>query len=95
MPIVHTCDRRARALVLAVALPTRLAAPAQDEHVAAARRAALVKAHVLVEAARARVRPVHIQLDRHRRRRARRARALDELEQRARIAAAAVGGSDV
>ena len=95
MPIIHTCDRRAHALALAVALPTRLATPAQDEHVAAARRAALGKAHMLVEAARARVCPVHVQLDRHRRRRARRARVLDELQQCARVAAAAVGGGDV
>ncbi len=58
MPMVHTCDRRARAPALAVALPTWLAAPAHDNHVAAARRTALGKARVLVEAARARVRPV-------------------------------------
>ena len=51
---------------------TRLAAPAHHEHVAAARRTALGEAHALVEAARARVRPVHVELDRHRRRRARR-----------------------
>lgn len=58
--------QQCRALALAVALGTRLAAPAHHEHVTAARRTALGEAHALVEAARARVRPVHIELDRHR-----------------------------
>jgi hypothetical protein len=72
-----------------------LAAPAHHNHVAAARPASLHKPHALVEAARARIRLVYIELDRRRRRRARRARALDEIEQRARVAELAVGGGDV
>ena len=93
---MHPDGGAPRALTLAATpLPGDLAAPAHDEHGAAARLARLDKAHVRVEAARVVV-LVHVELDCLHRPRARpRARALDELEQRVRVAVAAVGVGDV